>query len=329
MGCTNSNSYYKIEGFAQGGQYNIIYSDININGKQIPYSTDEIREDIDSIIRRIDNSLSGYNPTSTLTKINNNETTAVDSLFLDLFNVSKEVWLETEGKFDISAAPLFDFWGFGFTQGNSYPEEIIQSKIDSILQFIGMDKVRIEDMTIIKDDPRIKLNFNAIAQGYTCDLVAQSLQERGIINYLIEIGGEIICKGKNTNGDNWRIGIDSPEDGNMVSGKKINNVIEITDAALVTSGNYRKYYIKNGEKFSHTIDPKTGYPVTHNLLSTTIITQSATMADAYATFCMVQGLKSSIEWLESNPDIEGYLIYGNNDTMSTYFSNTLKNKIKQ
>lgn len=316
--CTPSPNYFKIEGFAQGGSYHVTYSS--------DITPDIIKNRIDSVLLSIDNSLSGYNKLSTLSRINANACTQSDSLLSRLFFISYRIYNETEGRFDPSAAPLFDLWGFGFTQ----KQNISSEAVDSILAFVGMDKISISPSgQITKKDSRVKLNFNAIAQGYSCDLVAASLEELGITNYLVEVGMEICCRGMNPRGQKWNIGIDVPRDGNMTAGADIKDVLTITDAGIVTSGNYRKFYVVDGQKYSHTIDPISGYPVQHNLLSATIIASDATYADAYATYCMVIGLEKSKSFLASRPDLMGYLIYGEQDTMNIYFTENLKDLIRK
>lgn len=314
--CSEDESYIHLSGYAQGGTYNITYSPKGKNGKRIKTLPPDIEKIVDKALSQIDNSLSGYNKNSTLSAVNSNEEIELDSLFIDLFNQSLEIYNTSGGLFDISAAPLFDMWGFGF----SNKESVTQEKIDSVLTFVGMDKVKISGRRIVKTDPRIRLNFNAIAQGYSCDHVANALESEGVCDYLIEIGGEIMCKGKNPRGARWNIAVDSPIDGSMNSGEFIQDIIEISDAGVVTSGNYRKFYIENGEKYSHTINPLTGYPVKDNLLSATIIAKDATIADAYATWCMVIGLEESIRFLESNEDLEGYLIYDDEGEFKTYYT---------
>lgn len=324
-GCSPSKQYRTIDGYAQGGTFHISYSPIGDSGKVITTPEEEIKACVEKRLVDIDNSLSGYNKVSLLSKVNNNEEYSLDSLFTELFAVSKKIYLESDGLFDITGAPLFDIWGFGF----SNKETISQHKIDSILSFVGMDKVEIKEGRVVKKDPRMKLNFNAIAQGYSCDVVARELEKFGITDYLVEVGMEILCKGLNPKGRLWNIGIDAPKDGNMEAGKSIQDVLMITDVGIVTSGNYRKFYVENGKKYSHTINPKTGYPVEHNLLSATIIATNATIADGYATYCMVLGVEASIEFLESRPDLEGYLVYGDQSDMKVYFTKGLQDKIRK
>lgn len=323
-GCRDQNQYYRISGYAQGGTYNVTYSSSDSSGHTIKINPETLKGIIDNALLSIDNSLSGYNKGSILSKTNHNLSDSVDHLFEDMFRMSTEIYKETGGKFDPSAAPLFDMWGFGFKN----KETITEEKIDSVLKFVGMEKGRIEGGRIIKSDPRFQLNFNAIAQGYSCDVIAAELEKLGICNYLVEVGMEIYCSGKNPSGNEWNIGVDTPEDGNMEAGKNISEIISVSDVGIVTSGNYRKFFIENGQKYSHTIDPTTGKPVKHNLLSATIIAPNASLADAYATYCMVIGLEESKKFLESRADLKGYLIYGTeNGGMDVYYTENLKSQL--
>jgi thiamine biosynthesis lipoprotein len=323
-GCREQNSYYRFSGYAQGGTYTVTYSSRDTSGERLKISPDSLKSLVDNALLAIDKSLSGYNKGSIISKVNSNESDSVDHLFEQMYRTSTEIYLETDGKFDPSAAPLFDIWGFGFQNR----ERVSQYKIDSIKQFVGMEKGYVSEGKLFKSDPRFKLNFNAIAQGYSCDIVAAELDKLGLCNYLVEVGMEIYCRGLNPSGNLWKIGVDTPEDGNMEAGKSLTGVIEVTDAGIVTSGNYRKFFIEEGQKFSHTIDPVSGYPVKHNLLSATIIAPNATLADAYATYCMVIGLEEAKSFLASRPDLKGYLIYGTADGgMETYYTENLKSQL--
>ncbi len=324
VGCRDRNHYYRISGYAQGGTYNVTYSSSDSSGYTIKISPESLKAIVDEALLGIDNSLSGYNKGSILSRTNHNLSDSVDTLFEEMFRISHDIYTETGGKFDPSAAPLFDMWGFGFKN----KETITEEKIDSVLQFVGMEKARIEGGRIIKTDPRFQLNFNAIAQGYSCDVVAAELEKLGICNYLVEVGMEIYCSGKNPSGNEWNIGVDTPEDGNMEAGKNISEIISVSDVGIVTSGNYRKFFIENGQKYSHTIDPTTGRPVRHNLLSATIIAPNASLADAYATYCMVIGLEESKKFLDSRADLKGYLIYGTEDGgMAVHYTENLKSQL--
>lgn len=313
------SSYNTIEGFAQGGTYRFVYKtpqDFSIR----------LTDSLSRYFHQINKSLSGYDSTSIVSKINRGENPKLDQLFIDCFNLSKEIWEKTDGHFDISAAPLFDLWGFGFKN----KEKITQQKIDSLKEFIGMDKLSIvyDSLTdahyLKKDDPRIKVNFNAIAQGYTCDYIGSKIEAMGITDYLLEVGGEILCKGLNAKGKEWKVGVDKPLDGNFTPGETLAAIIQITDKALVTSGNYRKFYIEDGVKRSHTINPATGYPVEHNLLCATVLAGSSAIADAYATYLMVIGKQEALKFLEENPEFDAILVYGEQEEMKVFSTKGVK-----
>lgn len=314
-GCTGKRTpYTTIEGFAQGSTFRLVYQP-NANTE-----TNSLPDSLKIWFNRIDKSLSGYDTTSLVSQINRGENPPLTPLFIECFNLSKEVYLATDGAFDISAAPLFDIWGFGFSNKGT----ITQHTLDSLMQFVGMDKLSIiYDSTsnasyLQKGDPRMKVNFNAIAQGYSCDYICRGLDEMGIENYLFEVGGEILCKGSNPKGKEWSIGIDKPVDGNFIPGQSVEAVIEVSGKGLVTSGNYRKFYMENGEKYSHTIDPRIGRPVQHNLLSATVIAPTAAMADAYATYLMVIGLEAGKEFISSREDMDALMVYGDQENLKVY-----------
>lgn len=294
-GCSGKE-YLTSDGFAQGTTYHIVYSN------DAGYALDSL---IASILTDVDNSLSVYNKQSLISKINRGEETQPDSLIRIVYERSLEIYNLSDGLFDVSASPLFNIWGFGFSNRSVITKEVI----DSALNLTGMEKIRLENGSFVKEMPGVTLNFNAIAKGYTSDVIAGELRKLGIENYLVEVGGEIACKGKNPSGKKWSVGIDKPEEGNIIQGAHIQDIILLSGVGLATSGNYRKYYEEDGKIYSHTINPKTGYPVRDNLLSATIIAKDAMTADAFATWFMVAGLEKSIELLEKNNDIEGYLIY--------------------
>lgn len=314
-GCsTGKGRYERIEGYAQGSTFHIIYSRPAGSGVK----SAQVEERVNSLLTAIDNSLSGYNKGSLLSRFNAGEEIIPDSLFIEVFNRSKEIWLESSGAFDPSAAPLFDLWGFGFSNRDT----VTQHLIDSALLLVGMDMVSIEgsgdSARVTRELPGVKLNFNAIAQGYTCDVIARALDDFGCTDYLVEVGREIVCKGFSSRGDKWKVGLDKPLDGNFDEGANLQEIISMSDGALVTSGNYRKFYIENGEKRSHTIDPATGRPVTHNLLSATVIASDGATADAYATWMMVIGEERAMELASQRNDIEVYLVYGEQDSMKVW-----------
>ena len=321
VGCSGPKPYIRIEGFAQGGTYHVICAPLR------GVSEAQLRTRIDSLLNDIDFTLSGYNKGSLLSRINAGEDLPLNALFVDCFTRSKEIWAESGGAFDPSAAPLFDLWGFGFANKGT----VTQAAIDSIRAFVGMDLLTLETrddgVHLVKADPRIKLNFNAIAQGFSADAVAALLESLGSTDYLVDIGREILCKGNNASGGLWRIGLDRPEDGNMEEGKELQTVIELTGKGIVTSGNYRKFYVENGQKYAHTIDPSTGRPVTHNLLSATVIADDSTTADAYATWLMVIGTERARELLAARSDVEALLIYDEDGQMKSFQTENVKTQI--
>jgi len=299
--------YLTTDGFTQGTTYHIVYSD------DVGLPLDSV---VVGILSKIDASLSVYNPNSLISRINSGEELVADVFLTEVFDKSLEINRLSGGSFDVSASPLFNIWGFGFGK----KESVTKEKVDSALALTGMDKIILEQGVFSLAQKGVSMNFNAIAQGYTSDVIAREFDKLGVANYLIEVGGEIMCKGKNNKGKQWSVGIDKPIEGNIIQGADIQDVILLSGGGLATSGNYRKFYEENGEVYSHTIDPKTGYPVRHNLLSATIIAKDAMTADAYATWFMVAGLEKAIEVLESDNSVEGYLVYAQGDEYRVYKS---------
>jgi len=314
---SKKNNLITIEGEAQGTTWHISYlSEDTINHKQA----------IDSILKDIDRSLSTYLPVSIISRINKNEPDVrIDPYFIDVFNKSMEVSERTDGIFDVTVGPLVNAWGFGFKKKAS----IDSNRIDSILQYVNYKMLKLDGNRVIKEKKGIQLDFNAIAQGYSVDVLASYLEKRGIENYLVELGGELIAKGKKNN-ENWKVGIDQPLQ-NISSERKLEAIIELDNRALCTSGNYRKFYEEDGKRYSHILDPRTGFPAKQNILSASVLADDAMTADAYATVFMVMGLEQSKEFLVDNKDLnlEVYFIYDENGIWKTYSTESLKNKIKQ
>lgn len=277
----------------------------------------DLHEKIKEKMNVFDNSLSTFNKSSVITGINNNDDVKIDAFFEKMFLTARKISENTNGAFDITVAPLVNAWGFGF--GNRERDRI--PNVDSLMQITGYEKIRLENNKLIKEDPRIMLDASAIAKGFASDVIADFLSENGCTDYMVEIGGEIACKGINPKGKKWRIGIDVPTDDIAAQNREIQAILAISDLALATSGNYRQFYYLDGKKFSHTIDPRTGYPVQHNLLSVTVIAPSCVEADAYATAFMVLGVDSALQICESIQGMDCYLIYedenGNNQTVYT------------
>ncbi len=293
----SKNYYQKIAGETQGTTYHIIYNyDKNL------------KPQIDSILQVIDMTLSTFNPNSMISKVNRNEPVKLNKHFITVFNKAMEISRATDGAFDITVGPLVEAYGFG---AGKKLKNLNKKQIDSILQFVGYHKVRIENGILIKDDPRIQLDMNALAQGYTDDVIGNFFDSLGIKDYLIEIGGEVLAKGKNELGEAWRVGIDKPIENSTELNREIQLIIGLKGRkkAIATSGNYRRFYVENGVKFTHTINPHTGLPVRDSLLSVSILAHDGMTADGYATACMVVGLKKAIDLVEHNPKLEGFFIY--------------------
>ncbi len=311
-GCNNQPALIKIEGEAQGTTWHISY----LSAGKINHKTA-----IDLLLKKIDSSMSTYLPASLISRINNNDgSVLVDQYFIDVFNKSLEVSEQTNGLFDVTVGPLVNAWGFGFSK----KENVNRSLIDSLMQFVGFKMVRLDGNKIIKDRPEIKLDFNAIAQGYTVDVLAAYLESKGINNYLVEIGGELKAKGTKNNED-WKVGIDQPNEKEGTE-RKLEAIVYLIERAMATSGNYRKFYEEGGQKYSHIIDPRTGYPAKQNLLSATVIAKDGITADAYATAFMIMGLERSKQFLFDNKhlELEVFFIYDEKGNWKTYTSKSLE-----
>jgi thiamine biosynthesis lipoprotein len=313
------HQFGNISGFTQGTTYSIIYQD---PGK---FEADSIKETIENIFHNFNMSLSLYEDSSVISKINRNEKILPDTFFIEVFNKSEKISALTNGAFDITVGPLVKAWGFGPDEHKNFD----RSKLDSLMNLVGYRKVSIIEGRLVKSDPGICLDVNAIAQGYSVDVICRYFDRMEIENYLIEIGGEVRVKG-NKNGEFWKIGIDRPSDSNMTPGKDLQAIIKLKDRALATSGNYRKFYIENGIKYSHTIDPETGYPAKNQLLSATIIAKDCATADGIATACMVMGKERAIEFIEKNKEFDAYFIYSDvNGNFLTWISKNLRKYISE
>jgi len=316
--CSNfsNKKEVKIEGLAQGTYYAITYYD----KEGINYQTA-----IDSFFKAFDMSASVYLEESIISRLNNNDSTAIaDEAFKYIFNKSMEVSRKTEGAFDITVMPLVNAWGFGFTD----PMKLDSAIVDSILPLVNYRNIKLVNGKLIKNNPEIKVDFNAIAQGYSADLIGKILESKGIENYLIDVGGEVLAKGTKSGNKMWKVGIEKPAE-NADDARKLNAVVNLKNKALATSGNYRRFFVKDGIKYSHTIDPKTGFPVNHTILSTSVMANDCITADAYATAFMVMGLEKIKSFLKQNPDLEAYIIYAEpNGRLATWTSNGLKELIE-
>jgi len=303
----NSPQQVKFSGETQGTYYAVTY--YNSDGEIF-------QENIEALLKEFDLTASMWVENSIISKINRNEQISINDDFRILFEMSKEVFKKSNEAFDPTVGPLVNAWGFGFTDRMKVDQHVV----DSLLPLIGFEKVKLENNTIIKEYPGIQFDFNAIAQGYSVDLVAKLLEEKGIENYLIDIGGEVLGKGSKPKNEPWKVGIEKPSD-NASYGQELKAIVILNDKALATSGNYRKFYEEDGIRYSHTINPKTGYPVQHSLLSVSVLANDCGRADAFATACMVSGLEKSKDLINTIPELEAYFIYSEkNGNLKTYFT---------
>lgn len=297
--CQQKEKQYliKFEGEAQGTYYSITYYDTQNRNLQT---------EIDSLLDAFNFIASVYEENSILSKINRNEDVVVNDDFIELFNMAQDISSATDGAFDVTIGPLINAWGFGPNRKDTLP----LSEIENIKSIIGYKKVSIQNNRLIKENPEIILNYNAIAQGFSTDIISRFLESKGINNYLVDVGGEIMAKGHKPSNEEWTVGIEKPAD-NKFAERTIFAKVSICNKAIATSGNYRKYYERDGKKYSHTIDPHSGYPVVHNLLSATVMGENAGIADGYATAFMVMGMEKALDFLKNNPDkkIDAYFIY--------------------
>ena len=317
LSCRERDRFIQVSGYAQGGVYSV-----KLNMKGVSVAPAEIRDSVEAILTRIDTTLSGYNRASLLSRFNAGETIRPNALFLEMYRVAYGWYERSGGVLDFAAGPLFDAWGFGFKSGEMPSDE----EVAVIRASCGMGLLEPEmhlrpDGTLSAADVRkdhaaapVVLNYNAVAQGYSCDLVAAYLYSVGVKDMLVDIG-EIWCDGRNPSGRNWSVGVDRPfdrpDDGTDELGAELDGIwsSDGTGKGVVTSGNYRKYYVRDGRKYAHTIDPRSGFPVRHNLLSATVVSpDGAADADALATWCMVLGLDGA-KALLSSQGVEGYLIF--------------------
>ena len=308
-----STPYQHDRGMVFGTVYHITYQ-----------SSKSLQKDIEVELAKVDASLSPFNERSIITAVNENRDTVVNKMFSDVFALAMKISDSTNGAFDITVAPLVNAWGFGF-KGGAMPT---RHQVDSLKALVGYHKVSLTNGRVSKTDPRIMLDCSSIAKGYGCDVVAKFLSAKGIDNYMVEIGGEIVTRGISEKRLPWKIGVTKPTDDSLNVNQEIQTIINVTDKAMATSGNYRNFYYKNGRKYAHTIDPSTGYPVQHNILSSTVIADDCATADAYATAFMVMGLDKAKTILSRHPELMAYFILASDDgTNKVWFSPSMKDKI--
>ena len=297
VSCVKQPKKIVLQGLAQGSYYAVTYFDEQNRNFQ---------HEIDSIFHAVDLSVNLWVDSSVISKVNRNEEVALDSIFIDNFNIAQEAAKLSDGYFDPTVSPIVAAWGFSYKTGDSITPQLI----DSLKQLVGYQNIRIEQGKTIKENPAIQLDFNAIAQGYTSDLIATFLDSRGIKNYLVDTGGEIMARGEKPDGSPWIVGIEKPAE-NWDSERIVQTRVALRNKGLVTSGSTRKYVERNGKRYSHCIDPKTGYPVEHNVLSVTVLAENSVWADALASICMVMGIEKSLPIIENMDGVEAYYIFVN------------------
>ena len=301
---TPQTQYYHNQGNVFGTYYNIRYE-----------GTEDLHSAIKQRLQEFDHSLSMFNPQSVISKVNRNDSVVTDSLFEAMYHEAYAISQLSNGAFDITVAPLVNAWGFGTSRREGEKAKGDEAMVDSIKAYVGYEKIRLNSHHLEKDDERITLDASAIAKGYACDVVADLLRENGCKNLLVDIGGEVVLQGVNDKGNAWRVGITRPTIDATGAEKELQKVIESNNLCMATSGNYLQYYFVDGQRRSHTIDPRTGYPVEHSLLSATITASSCMRADALATACMVVGETEALEMIEKSADAACYLIVEKGDSL--------------
>ena len=308
--------YFHNEGRVFGTYYNIRYE-----------ATNDLEDSIQAAFNAFDNSLSLFNPHSILSAVNENRDTTTNALFETMWAEAEKVYSLSGGAFDVTVAPLVKAFGFG--RKSDQFSAISSQTIDSLRAFVGFDKVQLIDHHIIKSDPRIQIDGGAVAKGQACDMIASLLRSQGCENYLVDIGGEVVAHGLNTKGEPWHVGITKPNLNNEGAQDELQDILAVTDICMATSGNYRNYYYEGSERRSHTIDPRTGYPVQHSVLSATVVSSSCMRADALATACMVLGAEQAIDMINRAEDAACYLIVAKNDSLTVISSQNWAEFIKK
>ncbi len=309
--------YQNDKGFVFGTMYSITYQ-----------SEQNLQSLIEEELKKVDNEFSMFNTNSTVSTFNRGLSVTLSDRFLRLYQLSRSVYDDTEGAFDITVAPLVNAWGFGF-KNETMPTA---HQVDSLLTFVGMNQLFFDEQQSVlsKKDQRMMIDFSAVAKGYGCDCVASLLRQRGIENFMVEIGGEVVTQGVSPSRVPWRIGVTKPTEDSLRTHEELQTVLNVTDRAMATSGNYRNFYYNSGHKYAHTIDPRTGHPVQHNILSATVLSDDCATADAYATSFMVMGLERSKALLERHPELMAYLICSDaKGNYTVWCSPGLKSSIKE
>lgn len=297
-------SYYHNQGKVFGTYYNIRYE-----------AAADLEDSIQAAFTAFDNSLSLFNPHSILSAINDDRDTLTNASFETMWAEAERVHALSGGAFDITVAPLVNYWGFGKKVKPTPAPSLKGREVDSLRQFVGFEKVQLIGHKVVKADPRVQIDGGAVAKGQACDMIAEVLRKNGCTNYLVDIGGEVVAHGVNDKGNPWHIGITKPNLNNDGAQEELQEILAVSDICMATSGNYRNFYYADGERRSHTIDPRTGYPVQHSLLSATVVSSTCMRADALATACMVLGADKALEMIARAEDAACYFIVAQNDSL--------------
>ena len=293
----HSTPYQHNQGFVFGTVYNITYQ-----------SSKDLQAEIEAELKKVDMEFSMFNDSSTVARINRGEKVTPGPMYQEVYELAQTVTRETDGAFDITVAPLVNAWGFGF----KHEQMPTRHQVDSLLKI------------------RDQVDFADIAKGYGTDVIARLLRRHDISNFMVEIGGEVVTQGVSDKRLPWKIGVTKPTDDSLSVSGELQTVLNVTDIAMATSGNYRNFYYKGGRKYAHTIDPKTGYPVQHSLLSATVLAKDCAVADAYATAFMVLGVERAKKVLERHPELMAYFIFAGEDgELAVWFSPSVKDKITE
>ncbi len=309
--------YQHNEGMVFGTFYNITYQ-----------HDENLKDEIEAVLKEVDDEFSMFNEHSTVSRINRGEEPKLSQMFQEVYQQTVKVNKDTEGAFDITVAPLVNAWGFGFKK-EKMPSA---AQVDSLRRIIGMHRITFDEArsVIHKSDARVMLDFSAIAKGYGSDCIARLFRRHKIGNFMVEIGGEVVTQGISPMRLPWRIGVTKPSEDSLPTKQELQTILNVTDRAMATSGNYRNFYYQGGRRYAHTIDPKSGYPVQHTLLSATVLAPTCSLADAYATSFMVMGIERAKEVLEEHSELMAYLIYDDmQGQLAVWYSPSLKDKINE
>lgn len=297
----------------------------------VTYQYDEdLQAGIVKALQQVDNEFSMFNEQSAVSQFNTTHSCKMSQMFSEVYDLASAINKDTNGAFDITVAPLVNAWGFGFKK-QQMPDV---QQIRQLMQGVGMKHLKKKQLNghllLMSDNPNTMIDFSAIAKGYGSDVVARFLHDKGIKNFMVEIGGEVVTRGISEKRVPWKIGVTKPTDDPLNLNEELQTVLNVTDKAMATSGNYRNFYYKGGKKYAHTIDPKTGNPVQHNILSATVLARNCATADAYATSFMVMGLEKAKKILARHPELMAYFIYSDKKgENAVWFSPSMKDKVLQ